>query len=232
MRALARATALLAALILLAPAPSAAQVRGTVFERLNLDRLRLSALGGAFGGVTPSRAEPTRLYAIQADYGELAPNWRVVFTATYWGSRYREDVVREFIDSLGSVIEDPSGDDSLHTPRITESDIALSADIRWSPRRTAFLRPFVGGGLGVHIINAEGKPIGGTFVESALDNITTGVAAIVGVDAVLHRRLSVGAHARYDLISAARFGSVRIGANYLFDTRSRGSGQSGEGEGR
>ena len=228
-----RVLALVSLLATLLPRPSAAQVSGTIFERLNLDRLRLTALGVGFGSVTPSRAEPTKLYAIQADYGEIAPRWRVVFTATYWGTRFRDDVVKEFIDSLGSVITDPAGDDSMHTPRITESDIALSADVRWTPKRSTVLRPFVGGGIGVHVINAEGKPIGGTFVESSLDTITTGVPALIGLDAVLRRRLSVGVQARYDLISAARFGSIRIGASYLFDTGGdRDGGRSGGGEGR
>jgi hypothetical protein len=225
---------LIAALFLGMPfADSAAQTRGTIFERLNLDRLRLSALGIAYGAVTPSRAEPTQLFAIQADYGEIARDWRVVFSATYWGTHFRDDVVREFIDSLGTVIHDPSGDDSVHVPRITESDIAIVADVRWTPRHSSVLRPYIGGGLGAHVINAEGKPINGTFVESALDNITAGIAGLVGVDAVIHRRLSIGVQARYDLISAARFGSVRFTASYLFDANAnRTTSKPGEGNGR
>ena len=206
-----------------APVAAAAQQvppepQGSLFERLYLDRLRLSALGLSAGAVKPTQMVATEAYALNADYGEIVPNWRVVFSATYWRSRLNDETVQRYADTLRTVIVDPSGDDTIDLGRITVQDIALAADLRWLPRRAAgtVLRPYVGGGFGAHVVNAEGQAIAGTFVERALDNITAGVGATAGLDVAFFNRISVGMQARYDLLSGARFGSVRLVGNYLF----------------
>lgn len=200
--------------MLLAPGRAAAQ--GSLFERLNLDRLQFAGIGVAAGGVAPSQVEATRLYALHADYGEIVPRWRVVFTAAYWGSQYKDEVMRTFADSLRRVIIDPSGDDTLDVGRINVSDIALGAEMRWTPRQQSFLRPYVGGGLATHVINAEGAAINGTFVERALDYITVGLAAVGGIELKLHDHFAVGGQARYDFLSGVRFPSARVSATYHF----------------
>ena len=195
--------------------------QGSLFERLNLDRLQFAGIGLAGGVVAPSQVKATRLYAIQADYGEIVPRWRVVFSTTYWGSEYKDEVMRTFSDSLSKVIIDPSGDDTLDVGRITVSDIALGAEVRWTPLQQAFLRPYLGGGLATHVINAEGNAINGTFVERALDYITFGVAGVAGVEVSLLRNFAVGAQARYDFLSGVRFPSLRASATYHFDASPR-----------
>ncbi|MFL5580113.1 MAG: outer membrane protein [Gemmatimonadaceae bacterium] len=193
----------------------------SLFERMGLDRLSLAAIGVSFGGVTPAQVEATRLYALHADYGALAERWRVTFVASYWGSRYTDETTQRFADSLRAQIVDPSGDDTLDVGTIRVSDITLGADLRWFPLagRNTFLRPYAGGGLAAHVINAEGRFIAGTLMERALDDIATGTVAVVGVDAVLARRLSAGAQLRYDLVSGTRFASLRVGATYHFDAQ-------------
>jgi hypothetical protein len=147
----------------------------SLFERMGLDRLSLAAIGVSFGGVTPAQVEATRLYALHADYGALAERWRVTFVASYWGSRYTDETTHRFADSLRAQIVDPSGDDTLDVGTIRVSDITLGADLRWFPLagRNTFLRPYAGGGLAAHVINAEGKFIAGTLMERALDDIAT-----------------------------------------------------------
>ena len=129
--------------------------------------------------------------------------------------------MRTFSDSLSKVIIDPSGDDTLDVGRITVSDIALGAEVRWTPLQQAFLRPYLGGGLATHVINAEGRAINGTFVERALDYITFGVAGVAGVEVSLVRNFAVGAQARYDFLSGVRFPSLRASATYHFDPSPR-----------
>jgi hypothetical protein len=204
-----------------APPPTdTSRVRGTVFERLNLDRLRFSALGFAVGAIRPSKAESTSSYTVQADYGEIAPQWSVLFTATYWNSRLQERYLTALADTLRLSIDDPTGDYTLDLGRVRLSDIALVADVHYTPRRLAVgtIRPYVGGGIGAHVVNAEGRAINGTIVEQALDNITTGLAGMAGFDAGILPHLAVGAQARFDLLSAARFASVRAVGTYLFDS--------------
>jgi hypothetical protein len=193
------------------------QAQGTLIERLNLDKLRLSAIGVSGGAVKPTQMEGTSAYALHADYGEIAPAWRVVFSATYWGSRLTDETMQRFADSLRKSVVDPTQDFEIDLGRVSVSDVALDMDLRWQPRRFAStaLRPYASGGVGAHVLNAEGKAIAGTFVERALDNITTGIAVSTGVDLVLFNKLSVGMQARFDLLSGARFGSLRAVGSYL-----------------
>jgi hypothetical protein len=205
------------AVIALLAAPRPADAQG-LFERLNLDRLRLTAMGGSYGAINPSQMEPTQAYSIHADYGEIAERWRVVFTVTYWGSHYRENVVRGFADTLRRSVNDPEGNAELIASGVAVSDIAVGGDVRWmSPMRFVRFKPYLGGNLSFHVLNAEGKLIQGTFMEQALDNIATGIAGVAGMDIVVFSHLSVGAQARYDLLSGIRYSSLRLAGTYLFD---------------
>jgi hypothetical protein len=196
----------------------------TLFERLNLDRLQLSALGGSMGPVRPTQMEQTDAYAMHADYGEITRRVRVVFTATYWGSRYTDAVVRQFEQQLLENIVDPAGDDTLRQSRVSVSDIAVAMELRWTATRSGtFLRPYLGGAASAHVINAEGRLIQNTFVENALDNIFAGVAAVAGVDLAPLARLSAGVQLRYEIMSGLRFGSGRVVATYHLDPLRRGS---------
>jgi hypothetical protein len=205
--------------------PPAAGAQGSVFERLNLDRLHLSAIGVNAGPAWISKAEDAQSYAVQADYGELADRWRVVFNISYWGSHFRDDVVERFEKRLLAQIDDPAGDDTLDIGRIRVSDIALEAELRFTPLRSTVLRPYVGGGFGAHVINAENRFIQGTFVESALDNIAAGISAVAGVETQPVRGLSFGVQGRLSLLSNARFLALRAGGSYTFATRTSQSGQ-------
>lgn len=207
--------AVFGALALPRPARAQAPPDESMFERLGLDNLRLTAVGVAGGVVKPTQIEGTQAYALHADYGELAPRWRLVFSATYWGSRLTDEAMQTFADTLRNSVNDPTDDYTLDLGRVSVQDIALDMDLRWAPRRAARLRPYVGAGVGAHVLNAEGRAISGTFVERALDNITAGVTTSLGVDLVLIRQLSIGMQARYDLLSGARFGSLRAVGTYL-----------------
>ncbi len=210
-----RGAIIASALLVASGTRTEAQVQGSLFERLNLDRLRLTALGVGVGAVKPSRLLATSAYSLYSDYGEIVPGWRVVFGATYWKSEYKENYLEEFADTVEqSLLPDTV---SLEIGRVTMSDIALSTDLRWTPFAGATtLRPYLGGSLGVHVLNAEGGLIAGTFIESALDNITAGIGGVAGVDVLLFKRLLVGGQVRYDLLTGARFGSARVVASYLF----------------
>lgn len=231
---LSRAAALALALVLLAPGAARAQdttaapvppvvtvVRDTltILQRFNIDKLRLTALGLSLGAVKITQVRATRSFSLHADYGNIARNWRVVFSATYWGSRYSAKTLQTFEDTLRKVIVDSTGDYRLALGRVNISDIALGSELRWSPTTLVRgrLRPYAGGGLAAHVVNAEGRAISGTFVERALDNITAGVIGTAGADLLLIQNLSVGMQARYDLLSGARFGSLRLVGTYVFE---------------
>jgi opacity protein-like surface antigen len=202
----------------LSASPALAQAEGSWFERLGIDKLRFSALGAQVGRVNPHGIEPATSYSLQVDYGEIVPNWRIYFNATYWGSRFRDRNVRAYADSLRNTIYDPTGDAQVLLGDITVSDIVLGADARRTFLPSAWLRPYVGGGIATHVVNADGRLIDGTFVERATDVIAVGVAGIAGADIRIVRHIALNAQARYDFLSLARFGSLRVGASYYFDT--------------
>jgi hypothetical protein len=195
-------------------APAAAQE--SIAQRFNLDRLQLSAVGMSGGGVWPSRVEPAQAYAIHADYGEIARRWRIVLTVTYWGSEFRPEVVRELEEAWRNATVDPTGDATIVVGKVRISDIAFEVDGRWTPLETGVLRPFVGGGLGVHVLNAENRIIAGTFVESALDMIASGITALAGVDTAPVGGFTFGVQGRYSFISNTRFFTLRAGGAYNF----------------
>ncbi|GAC1683410.1 MAG: hypothetical protein NVS9B3_01320 [Gemmatimonadaceae bacterium] len=201
---------------------TAAGAQDGIFERLGLDRLRLTSLGGGVGVVWPTQVESTRAFSLYADYGEIIPRWRVVFTATYWGSHLTDDVVQTFTDSLRRrALIDPAGRATIEPSRVSVSDIAIGGDMRWSPPWSPLFRPYLGGGLTAHVLNAQGKLIDGTFVERALDTIAAGFCGIAGAQTTIARHLVLDVQTRYDLVSAVRYGSIRIGASYLFDAERR-----------
>lgn len=211
----------------LAARPAAAQAtndsagRGALFGFINLDRLRLGALGVDLGAVAPSNVVSTTIYGLHADYGEIFPKLRLLFGVSYWGSRYTNGTVNQFKNTLQRSVRDPSGDDTLDIGNVTLSDVTLSTDLRYVPSLRWAVRPYVGAGVTVNVLNAEGRAISGTFVESALDNINAGLQTNVGAELVAFRRFGVGAQARYDLLSGARFGSVRLSGTYYFDRAAR-----------
>ena len=202
--------------------PGALAAQESWAGRLGIDRLRFTALGAQVGRVDPHGIEPATSWSLQADYGEIAPGWRIVFNATYWGSRFRDRYVQAYADSLKNAIEDPTGDARVLLGDITVSDIALGGDARrtWFP--SAWVRPYLAGGLVAHIVNADGRLIDGTFVERATDIVAIGIAGAVGADVRVLPHIALEGQARYDFLSLARFSSLRVGASYYFDTpRSR-----------
>ena len=197
--------------------PLLAQDEGSWLERLGIDKLKFTGLGLQMGRVNPYGIEPATSYSLQADYGEIVPNWRIVFTATYWHSRFRDRSVRAYADSLRNAIYDPTGDAVVLLGDITVSDIALGADARRTFLPQSWLRPYLGGGIATHVVNADGRLIDGTFVERATDIIAVGVAGTAGVNARVLPHIALDAQARYDFLSLARFSSLRVGASYFFD---------------
>ena len=228
----------LVALSAMAPSPARAQQRPApadtaapaadpaIDSRFNLDRLRFRGLGVAAGLVKPSQMVSTETYAIEADYGEFIPRVRVVFSAAFWGSRLNEATLRRYRTQLGQVVEDPTGDYQISLGRVRVSDIALAVDGRWSPARyrSTFFQPYAGGGIATHVLNAEGRAIENTFVERALDNIAVAPVVLAGLDAVFFKQVAIGMQARYDLVNAARHGSLRVLGTYYFDHPSRAPG--------
>jgi len=199
------------AALAIAPRPATAQ---SFLDRLNLDRLQISSLGASFGRIRPSQVVPTNLYGLSADYGEIERDWRVVFGATYWESRFRDNVVQGFVDSLQKSLSDTAA--RVVASPIKLYDVTFSLEGRYTPSRSGDLRPFIGVGIAAHVINAEGKLIKGTFVERSLDDIAAGLFVDGGATLRVLPRFGIEGSARGDLLSGFRSVQLRASALYYF----------------
>ncbi|HEY0779080.1 MAG TPA: hypothetical protein VGD56_14010 [Gemmatirosa sp.] len=194
----------------------------SIFHQLNLDRLRLREIGLAGGAVFPDQVRSTALYALHADYGEIVPDFRVVFGASYWTSQYTDDAVAGFSQALGRAVGGAPVD-SVHVGTVHSADVALTAETRWRPHvfgrggPGTVLRPWLALGLGAHFINVQNPTLDGTFVARALDGVALGPTTALGLDVAPLRVLRLTGEARYDLFNGARYGSVRVGASYVFE---------------
>jgi opacity protein-like surface antigen len=219
------AIACFGAAIALAPA---AHAQDNILRKLNLDKLEIQSLGISFGRILPSQVEPANIMGLQGDYGHIAPNWRVVFGASYWQSRFQDDVVRTFVDSLQKSLSDPTARVVASPIRIY--DVTFSVDARYTPQSNAWLKPFAGVGIAAHVVNAEGSLIKGTFVERSLDDIAAGLYVAGGVSIQLLPHFGIEGSARADLLSGFRSTQAKIGAAYILGQR-RDQPNAGPGSG-
>jgi hypothetical protein len=183
-----------------------------IITSLGLDKLQITSLGVAYGEIFPSQVRPAHLFALQADYGNLSPSWRLVIGASYWQSRFDDDVVQTFVDTLRKSISNPS--DRVLPSKISVYDVTFSGDVRYTPDYSGDLKPFLGVGIAAHVINAEGTLINGTFVERSLDNIAAGLYVTGGMAVRLFPHLGIEGAARADLLSSFRSIQIRAGATY------------------
>jgi hypothetical protein len=203
-------------LALLALAPRVGGAQDKVTDHFNLDKLEIVSLGGSVGRILPSQVEATSIYAVQADYGEIAPGWHLVFATSYWESRFRDAVVQTFVDSLNKSLVDPTGTAKIARSPVTLYDVTIGTELRYTLVYSGEIKPFFGGGLAAHVVNAEGKLIKGTFVERSLDDIAAGLFVSGGISFKLLKHIGVEANVRGDLLSGFRSSQARVGATYYF----------------
>jgi hypothetical protein len=212
-------------LALLAVAARAGVAQEKANDHFNLDKLEIVSLGALVGRILPSQVEPTTLYAVQADYGEVAPGWHVVFGTSYWESHFRDGIVQAFVDTLQKSLTDPTGTAKVAASRVTLYDVTFGTELRYTPIYSGELKPFIGAGMAAHVINAEGKLIKGTFVERALDDISAGLFLTGGVSFKLLKHIGVEGSVRGDLLSGFRSSQARVGGTYYFGRmHARGTG--------
>ena len=183
---------------------------------ISIDSLQLTSLGVDVGGVRPAQSEPAPLLGVSADYGPLSKTLRLRLEASYWQSRLTDGVVKHYTDILSRVITDPSRDDVIVPSRVSLYDVTFGVGVRWQPLQATVVQPFAGGGVAMHVINAEGPLINGTFVERLFDSFSTGFFAESGVLVKPVKEFGVEGRVRGDMVNGFRSVSARIGGVYYF----------------
>ena len=164
------------------------------------------------------RSMPTTIYAIAADYGEIAPQLarrlRRELLGVALSRRGRPDVRR--LAEHGTSTEHGGARSSRRGSRSTTSRSAPKARYIAASRAAISSRSWASASRRTSI-NAEGKLINGTFVERSLDNIALGIFVNGGrLACKLAQAFRRRGSARGDLLSGFRSTQVRAGATYYF----------------
>lgn len=202
--------------LLLAPAPLAAQ---GFLERFSYEGLRLSGVGIEFGVVASDRltSEPTA--ALRVDYGFIAPNTRLLFGVAYFKGEFSADEIAKFEARLRGVVRDPTSDFTIDVGSISLADIAGSIDLQYMFNPGGEVTPYLGLGLGVHVRNAAGLAIEGTFVDDALGTIAAGAAVSAGLEVTMTRWLRLTTDLRGEVTGELRTFTARGGLMFRFPRR-------------
>ena len=208
-----RAVSLLALCILL-PAPARAQAETGVRT------LAFQGVGAWLYQVVPARSESTTGLHLRGDLGRLAPRVRVSPSVTFWATRLRAGQVSRVAARVEELCE-ASGTPcpGLELGEVQLSDLSLDLDVRYLGRGPGPLEPYVGTGLGLHLVNGGGDFIDNTFVEEILDAITPGINAMAGVQLPLGRGLRLHGEVRAVVAGGANWLGAGLGGSITLPTR-------------
>ncbi|MBI4410200.1 MAG: hypothetical protein HY561_10860 [Gemmatimonadetes bacterium] len=207
---------------LLAFAGLARGVPAQTLADYDYENLSFRGIGFDWGWLWPSKVEPTSAYSLRLDLGYLGPGVRIAPSITYWSSRMRERELKRLAERLRPLGATVTAD---QLAPIDWSDLALQLDAHYVWTTPVRLLPYVGGGLGVHTLNGQGKAIQDTFVEDLLDAITAGVVVLAGLEYAPLDRFRLYGEARYTLLADVHYGGVRIGGAIMLLPRA-GAGEA------
>lgn len=152
------------------------------FEQFSSENLRLTAVGLDLGVISGTNVRGTGSVAIRFDLGKVSPRVRVMTGLSYSRPNVSSTALHRFEDRLQSVVIDPSGDDTVHLGEILWGDLIADLDLQYLLPQGRAVLAYTGLGLSVHARNGTGTVISGTFVEDALDGITAGLNATLGLE--------------------------------------------------
>lgn len=195
-----------------------------VLQEFSYDNLRPSGLQADLGALGASRLQGTMVGGVRLDYGLVAPRVRVLLGLSYFRSEFDREARTRFEQRLRNLVIDPSGDDTIRVGRIRWSDLTADLDLQYAIPQGRAVTTYLGLGMGIHLRDGSGSAINGTFVEDALDGISAGLNATLGVEVGSGPwRLTVDG--RGVVASDLSTVSLRTGVMYRFRDEGRGKGE-------
>jgi hypothetical protein len=207
-------TALILALLL--PAGLTAQT----WEDYDYENLEFRGLGVEFGGIWPTKVEPTFNFGVRADLGMVGPNVRVSPAIRYWSSSLRQAEIERLADQIRRICERQAGAvcPAFDLGDIRRSDLEISVDGHYLFEVEFPVQPYAGAGLGLHLLNGSGEAIDGTFVEDLLDTLSPGLNLIAGLSLPLGPSLQLLTEARGVLVGDIRYVNLLVGGSWSVPT--------------
>ncbi len=205
------------AVVLLAPTVATPAAAQRFLEQFSYEGLRLSGIGVEFGVVGSNRLTNEPSGAVRVDYGNIAPNVRLLFGLAYFKGDFGADEIAEFEAQLRGVVRDPTDDFVIDVGRISLADLEATIDLQYVLPYANRVVPYIGLGLGVHWRNGSGDAISGTFVEDALDTVAAALNVSAGAHVGIVRSLYLTADFRAGVSAELRTLSARGGFMYRFE---------------
>lgn len=214
----------------LAPAAAGAQQ----WEDYDYENLEFRGVGLDFGAVWPANVDRTLSFGIRADMGFVGPGIRIAPAIRFWSSTVDEAEVERLADQIRRLCERQAGAvcPPFELGEIERSDLELAVDAHYLFHTGYTMQPYLGGGLGIHLLNGRGESIDGTFVEDLLDTVSPALNLIGGIHLPLGSAIEMMTEGRFVLVSDVRYASVLVGATWLLPSppgnpfRSPGGGAS------
>ena len=119
-------------------------------------------------------------------------------------------------------MNDPDSNFTVNVGRIFWSDLTGDVDLQYVIPQGPGITTYIGVGASVHLRNGSGSAINGTFVEDALDEISAGLNASIGVEFALSRTWRFTLDGRGVVSSGLSTVSLRSGFMYRFRDGARG----------
>jgi hypothetical protein len=187
-----------------------------------LDEYDYTNLGlrGATGEVFlvfPRGVKETIGFGARADWGFLGPHVRMQSRLAYWASDMKQDEVDKFNRRMEALVEDqnPGTEVVIDLGTIRRSAFILGGDLHWMPNVRDIVRPYLGVGADLYLLNGSGDAINGTFIEDGMDLFTAGLSGVAGLEFGLTNTLAFYADVRGALVADVRSIAFTVGFGYI-----------------
>ena len=180
-------------------------------EEFSYEGLGFSGIGLDVGAVASDRLATEIIGSLRVDYGFIAPRVRTLIGVSYFRSRFTDSEIGDFEDRLRGIVTDPTADFSIDVGEVTWTNVAVDLDLQYLFANNETVIPYAGVGLGVHVRDASGSAIAGTFVEDALETIAAVLNVTAGFEIGITPRLRFTADGRGMFSSGLIAVSVRGG---------------------
>ena len=147
---------------------------------------------------------------MRLDYGHIAPKVRLLLGLSYFQSHFDHTSLDKFARKLDDFVN-PGTPDSIELGQVKLGDIIGDVDFQLIFPQGKGITAYVGTGVSIHARNGSGSAINGTFVEDALDVVTAGLNATIGLEFNLARAWRFTLDGRGVLSSGLSTASLRTG---------------------
>lgn len=202
----------------LLPAAAGAQQ----WEDYDYENLEFRGIGLDFGAVWPANVERTLSFGVRADMGFAGPRVRISPAIRFWSSTVQDDEIARLEAQIRALCERHAG--AICPPfdlgEVERSDLELAVDAHYLFPTGYSIQPYLGGGLGLHLLNGRGEAIDGTFVEDLLDTVSPALNLLGGIHIPLSSAIELLTEARFVLVSDVRYASILVGGTWILPSPS------------